>query len=120
MPAASAQRANGASYAVTTGNAAPLRAASSAAPTRRLIRSAPRRPRGRERRVLGRARAAYAFTGDPEARGKILQGVGYYDAGGALDVADVLDQVRWFKAQGLVKGDSDPAAMLDTQFLPTR
>ncbi|MEA2741583.1 MAG: NitT/TauT family transport system substrate-binding protein [Acetobacteraceae bacterium] len=62
----------------------------------------------------------YVFTGDPSARQKILQSVGYYDAGGALDVADVLDQVRWFKAQGLVKGDIDPAAMLDTRFLPTR
>jgi NitT/TauT family transport system substrate-binding protein len=62
----------------------------------------------------------YVFTGDPEARRKILQGVGYYDAGGALDVADVLDQVRWFKGQGLVKGDGDPTEMLDTHFLPTR
>jgi NitT/TauT family transport system substrate-binding protein len=62
----------------------------------------------------------YVFTGDPEARRKILEGVGYYDAGGALDVKDVLDQVQWFKAQGLVKGDSDPASWLDTQFLPTR
>jgi NitT/TauT family transport system substrate-binding protein len=62
----------------------------------------------------------YVFAGDPEARRKILQGVGYYDAGGALDVADVLDQVRWFEAQGLVKNGGDPAAMLDTRFLPTR
>ena len=62
----------------------------------------------------------YVFAGDPDARRKILEGVGYYDAGGALDVADVLDQVRWFKAQGLVKGDADPKAMLDTRFLPTR
>ncbi len=62
----------------------------------------------------------YVFTGDAEARRKILQGVGYYDAGGALDVADVLDQVRWFKAQGLVKGNTDPSGMLDTRFLPTR
>lgn len=62
----------------------------------------------------------YVFTGDPDARRKILEGVGYYDAGGALDVADVLNQVRWFRAQGLVKGSADPAAMLDTRFLPTR
>lgn len=62
----------------------------------------------------------YVFTGDPNARQKILSGVGYYDAGGALDVKDVENQVRWFKAQGLVKGDMDPAAMLDTHFLPTR
>lgn len=64
--------------------------------------------------------AKYVFTGDPDARRKILEGVGYYDAGGALDVADVLNQVRWFQAQGLVKADSDPARMIDTQFLPTR
>ena len=63
---------------------------------------------------------AYVFTGDPEAKQKILQGVGYYDAGGALDVADVVDQVRWFRAQGLVKGDADPMTMMDTRFLPTR
>lgn len=62
----------------------------------------------------------YVFIGDPEARRKILDGVGYYDAGGALDVADVIDQVRWFKGQGLVKGDGDPMAMIDTRFLPTR
>ena len=62
----------------------------------------------------------YVFIGDPQAHRKILQGVGYYDAGGALDVADVTDQVRWFKAQGLVKGNADPASMLDTRFLPTR
>lgn len=62
----------------------------------------------------------YVFTSDPEARTKILAGVGYYDAGGALDVADVIDQVRWFRAQDLVKGSSDPAGMLNTDFLPTR
>ena len=62
----------------------------------------------------------YVFTGDPQARRKILDGIGYYDAGGALDVTDVLNQVAWFKAQGLVKGEGDPVSMLDTQFLPTR
>ena len=62
----------------------------------------------------------YVFTGDPDARRKVLDGVGYYDAGGALDVQDVLDQVRWFRQQGLVKGDADPASMLDTRFLPAR
>ena len=35
-------------------------------------------------------------------------------------VADVVDQVRWFRAQGLVKGDADPMTMIDTRFLPTR
>lgn len=62
----------------------------------------------------------YVFTGDPHAREKILAGVGYYDAGGALDVADLTRQLRWFKAQGLVQGDKDAAALMDTDFLPTR
>jgi NitT/TauT family transport system substrate-binding protein len=62
----------------------------------------------------------YVFTGDPHAREKIIGGVGYYDAGGALDVADVIAQLRWFKAQGLVKGDADPKSVIDTRFLPTR
>ena len=29
-------------------------------------------------------------------------------------------QLAWFKAQGLVKGDADPASLIDTRFLPTR
>src|SRR5581483_1188103 len=62
----------------------------------------------------------YVFTGDPKAHDKILAGVGYYDPGGALDVADVTEQLRWFKAQGLVKGDADAAQVIDTHFLPTR
>jgi NitT/TauT family transport system substrate-binding protein len=62
----------------------------------------------------------YVFTGDPNARQKILDGVGYYDAGAALDVADVTEQLRWFKAQDLVKGDADANAVIDTSFLPTR
>ncbi len=63
---------------------------------------------------------AYVFTGDPQARQKILSGVGYYDAGAALDVADVKEQLRSFKARDLVKGDADPASLIDTRFLPTR
>jgi len=62
----------------------------------------------------------YVFTGDPAARAKILDGVGYYDAGGALDVADVEAQYTWFAAQGLVKPGIDPASLIDTRFLPTR
>ncbi|HUN39980.1 MAG TPA: ABC transporter substrate-binding protein [Acetobacteraceae bacterium] len=61
----------------------------------------------------------YVFTGDPHAREKILGGVGYYNAGGALDMADISRQLNWFKAQGLVKGDLPASALIDTQFLPT-
>jgi NitT/TauT family transport system substrate-binding protein len=62
----------------------------------------------------------YVFTGDPNARDKIIDGGGYYDEGGALDVGDVIAQLKWFKAQDLVKGDADPQSVIDTRFLPTR
>lgn len=61
----------------------------------------------------------YIFTGDPAARQKILDGIGYYDAGGALDVRDVEAQQRWFVEQGMVKTGADPADIIDTRFLPT-
>ncbi len=61
----------------------------------------------------------YVFIGDPDARAKILDGVGYYDAGGALDVADVEAQCKWLVAHDLVKRGIDPAALIDTRFLPT-
>ena len=60
----------------------------------------------------------YVFTGDPQAREKILSGIGYYDEGAALDVDDVKAQLRAFKARDLVKGDADPVNLIDTSFLP--
>jgi NitT/TauT family transport system substrate-binding protein len=62
----------------------------------------------------------YVFTGDPNAAEKIKTGIGWYDEGGALDVGDVRAQLAWFRQQGLVKGDIDPADIIDTSFLPTR
>ena len=59
----------------------------------------------------------YVFTGDPDAPRKIIEGVGYYDEGGKLDVADVAAQLRWFVAQGLVKTAVDPADVIDTRFI---
>ncbi len=60
----------------------------------------------------------YVFIGDPDARAKILAGVGNYSPDGALDVKDVLAQLAWFRQQGLVKGDADPKALINTSFLP--
>ncbi len=62
----------------------------------------------------------YVFTGDPAAASKIKAGIGWYDVGGALDVADVKAQLAWFAAEGLVKGPIDPDGIIDTRFLPTR
>jgi NitT/TauT family transport system substrate-binding protein len=60
----------------------------------------------------------YVFTGDPNAKAKILAGVGYYSPHGGLDVADVRRQLAWFEAQGLVKTRIDPATIIDTDFIP--
>ena len=44
----------------------------------------------------------------------ILAGIGYYPPDGALDVQA---QLAVFKAQGLVKGNTDSRSIIDTQFL---
>ena len=62
----------------------------------------------------------YVFTGDAKAREKILEGVGYYDAGAPLDVGDVKQQLRVFRQRGRVKGDADPDTLIDTHFMPMR
>ena len=62
----------------------------------------------------------FVFVGDPAAAGKIKAGLGWYDDGAALDVADVRTQLAWFSAQGMVKGAIDPDAIIDTRFLPKR
>ena len=62
----------------------------------------------------------YVFIGDPLAAAKIKVGLGWYDEGGALNVADVRRQLAWFSEQGMVKGEVDANAIIDTRFLPTK
>lgn len=62
----------------------------------------------------------FVFGSDPNGRQKILDGLGWYDEGAALDVEDVRAQLGWFEAQGMVKGDVEPGAIIDTDFLPVR
>ena len=62
----------------------------------------------------------YVFTSDPDGDAKIRDGIGWYDEGAALDVADVKAQLAWFEAQGMVKGAIDPDDIIDTRFLPVR
>ena len=61
---------------------------------------------------------AYVFAGDPDAKRKVLDGVGWYDQDAALDVADVGAQLRWFGEQGMVKGEVDPASVVASGFVP--
>jgi NitT/TauT family transport system substrate-binding protein len=62
----------------------------------------------------------FIFASDPEGAAKIREGVGWYDEGAALDVADIRAQLAWFTEQNMVKGAIDADAIIDTRFLPTR
>lgn len=60
----------------------------------------------------------YVLTNDSGAAAKIREGAGWYDADGALDVADVGAQLRWFQSEGLVKDPVAPESVIDTSFFP--
>jgi NitT/TauT family transport system substrate-binding protein len=62
----------------------------------------------------------FIFASDPDGASKIREGVGWYDEGAALDVADIKAQLAWFTEQNMVKGDIDADAIIDTRFLPTK
>lgn len=57
----------------------------------------------------------YVYAGDPDGPRKIEEGVGYYGEDARLDVEDVAAQLRWFTGQGLVKGQIEPADVIDTR-----
>lgn len=48
---------------------------------------------------------------------QLEQGISYDDPDGELDVKDVLHQVEWFKAQGMLPADADGAAMIDKRYV---
>ena len=47
---------------------------------------------------------------------QVKLGITYVDVAQRLDVADVLRQVAWYRAQGLVKGPVDGPAMIDMRY----
>ncbi len=62
----------------------------------------------------------FIFASNPDGPRLIREGVGWYDEGAALDVADVKAQLAWFTEQNMVKGAINAADIIDTRFLPTR
>jgi NitT/TauT family transport system substrate-binding protein len=58
---------------------------------------------------------ASKYTGLPADQVKI--GISYYDREARLDVKDVLHQIAWYKSQGMVKGDFDPASIIDQRYV---
>ena len=43
-------------------------------------------------------------------------GIAYDDPEARLDVKDILHQIAWFEAQGMVKGRFDPMSVIDTRY----
>jgi NitT/TauT family transport system substrate-binding protein len=48
---------------------------------------------------------------------QVRSGISYIDPAQRLDIADVLRQVAWYRAQGLVKGPVEAGAMIDTRYV---
>ncbi|HEX4195207.1 MAG TPA: ABC transporter substrate-binding protein, partial [Stellaceae bacterium] len=44
------------------------------------------------------------------------KGLPYIDAKGRVDVADVVRQYEWYKAQGMIKGAAAPATIIDRRY----
>jgi NitT/TauT family transport system substrate-binding protein len=47
------------------------------------------------------------------------RGLPYIDAKGRLDVAIVIRQYEWYKAQGMIKGAAAPATIIDRRYILT-
>jgi NitT/TauT family transport system substrate-binding protein len=57
------------------------------------------------------------FTGQtPE---QLKPGIPYIDAEARVDAQDVAHQIDWFKAQGMLKGNLDPATFIDKRYALT-
>ncbi len=48
---------------------------------------------------------------------QLAQGISYVDPDARLDVKDVLRQIAWFKAHGMLPADADGTAMIDKRYV---
>ena len=55
------------------------------------------------------------YTGEPVETA--MKGDAYVDRDARLDVKDVLHQIEWYKAQGMVKGEFDGATLIDKSYV---
>ena len=58
------------------------------------------------------------FTGVPEAQ--IAEAIPYIDPDGRIDEASVANQIAWYKAQNLLKGEIDARALIDHRYALTK
>lgn len=63
--------------------------------------------------------AKYVYPSDPSDLGakKTIASAFYVDPQGRLDVADIVKQIEWMKAQGLVEAGVDPMSAMDLSFV---
>jgi NitT/TauT family transport system substrate-binding protein len=55
------------------------------------------------------------YVGEPPER--VMTAIAYYDREARLDVKDVLHQIAWYKAQGMIKGEVDGDALIDKRYV---
>lgn len=55
------------------------------------------------------------YLNQPESL--VAQGIAYIDRDARVDTMDVLHQIAWFKAQGMVKGATDGAELIDKRYV---
>jgi NitT/TauT family transport system substrate-binding protein len=54
------------------------------------------------------------YTGMTEDQARA--GLAYVDADGRIDAKDIAHQIAWYKSQGMIKGEVDPAIIIDKRF----
>jgi NitT/TauT family transport system substrate-binding protein len=57
------------------------------------------------------------FTGQTPAQ--IRNSIAYLDPEARVDAQDIAHQIAWFKAQGMIKGELDPARFIDARYALT-
>jgi NitT/TauT family transport system substrate-binding protein len=55
------------------------------------------------------------FTGQTPQQ--LEGGIAYLDRDARIDPKDILHQIAWFRAQGMVKGDFDPESLIDKRYI---
>jgi NitT/TauT family transport system substrate-binding protein len=60
---------------------------------------------------------AIVAKGTGQAPDDTARGLPYIDAEGRLDIADVIRQYEWYKAQGMIKGAAAPATIIDRRYV---
>lgn len=60
---------------------------------------------------------AIVAKGTGQAPDVTTRGLPYIDAKGRLDIADVIRQYEWYKAQGMIKGAAAPATIIDRRYV---